>query len=292
MSSNNAPLCRTLLKLSPLLVPFVVLFLGGLGLAVMQSLGFWLPFPHEGGLLSAYGELLNPYLLKSMGLSLYVALISSLVSVAIGSVLAYAVWRLPEHLERAAVVYKVPLILPHIAVGFIVLVFWSKSGLFSSLAYHAGLLEKPAQFPSVLYGGYGLGMILAYVYKEIPFMVILGYAVLKRMDPQLVATARMLGAGEVYTFFRVVLPHMTRTMNMAFIILFLYAFGAFDIPFLLGESSPGMLSVEVFNLYFRRDLVNRPTAMAVLVCMFLFSLVFIVLYTKLASRLKHRERKL
>jgi len=289
---SKSSCCRTLMKLSPLLVPFVLLFLGGLTLAVSQSLGFWLPLPYDGGMFDAYTALLDPHLLESVGLSLYVALVSALVSVSVGAMLAYAVWRLPDTLERASVVYKVPLILPHIAVAFIVLVFWTKSGLFSSVAYHLGLLNTPAEFPSVLYGNYGLGMILAYTYKEVPFMVILGYAVLKRVSPRVVVAAKMLGAGEVYTFFHVVLPHMYRVMHVVFIILFLYAFGAFDIPFLLGESSPGMLSVEVFNLYFRRDLANRPVAMAVLVCMFLFSLAFIVLYTKLASSLEQKERKL
>ncbi len=135
-------------------------------------------------------------------------------------------------------------------------------------------------------------MILAYVFKEVPFVIILALAVLRRMDPRLVETARMLGAKPTAVFLRVVLPHMLPALHTAFIILFLYGFGAFDIPFLLGESSPAMLSIETYNLYFRRDLVNRPTAMAILVCMFLFSAVFIVLYTRIAARISGKDRKL
>lgn len=290
--TTNASAARTLLKLSPLLIPFVVLFLGGLTLALGQSLGFWVPVPHEGGMFSAYTELMRPHILAAATHSLWVALISTILSVSMGSIIAYLIWCLPQRLERMSVVYKVPLILPHIAVAFIVLIFWSQSGVIASVGHTLGLVETPGDFPSLLHGGSGAGMILAYAYKEIPFVIILAFAVLKRLDPRLVQTAIMLGAGPVSVFFRVVLPHMRPALNTAAIILFLYAFGAFDIPFLLGESSPGMLSIEAYNLYFRRDLVTRPVAMAILVCMFVFSLTFIVIYTRIAARLSGKDRKL
>ncbi|QGY38920.1 ABC transporter permease subunit [Pseudodesulfovibrio cashew] len=283
---------RTLLKLAPLLLPFAVLFLGGLAMTVAQSLGFLLPVPVDGGPFAAYAALANPHILASAMLSLWVAGASAGLSICLGAVLAYLIWRLPARLERLAVVYKVPLILPHIGVAFIVLVFWSQSGVAASLAHQLGLISAPGQFPSLIHGSLGAGMILAYVYKETPFVVILALALLKRMDPRLIQTALMLGATPAAAFRRVALPHMRPALSTAFIILFLYGFGAFDIPFLLGDSSPGMLSIEAFNLYFRRDLVNRPTAMAILVCMFLFSVGFIVLYTRLAARLNQRERKL
>jgi putative spermidine/putrescine transport system permease protein len=292
MSCASAGAGRTLFKLSPLLLPLIVLFAGGLALAAAQSFGFFLPFPYEGGTLDAYRKLLEPHYLASAGLSFFVALTSAVISVAVGAVVAYLIWRLPDRLEGAAVIYKVPLILPHIAVAFIVLVFWSKSGVISSIGYHLGLVETVSEFPSVLFSGNGFGMILAYIYKEIPFTILLAYAVLKRMNPQQIQTARMLGAGEGRVFTRIVLPHMARTLHTAFIILFLYSFGAFDIPFLLGESSPGMLSIEAYNLYFRRELADRPAAMAILTCMFLFSLGFIWLYTRVAASMKSRERKL
>ena len=66
---------RTLLKFSPLMAPFLLLFVGGLALAVAQSFGLWLPFPYEGGPLDAYRALLRPYLLASIGFSVYVALV-------------------------------------------------------------------------------------------------------------------------------------------------------------------------------------------------------------------------
>ncbi len=283
---------RTLIKLSPLLIPFCVLFLGGMVLAVAQSLGFFAPLEAEGGLFAAYSRLLEPPFLRSFGFSLYVALVSALVSVGLGSVLAYGVWKLPASLQKTATLYKVPLILPHIAVAFMILVFWTKSGVFASLAFHVGLIDSAGEFPSVLYSGNGLGMILAYVYKETPFVILLALAMLKRLDPRLIQTAVMFGASRPRIFISVVLPHLKPVLHTTFIILFLYSFGAFDIPFLLGESSPAMVSIEAYNLYFQRDLSNRPAAMAMLVVMFLFAALFIGIYARVVSRMEMRERKL
>lgn len=296
-TESNGGLCpaglgSTWLRLSPLLLPFAVLFLGGLGLAAAQSLGLLLPFEYHGALLDGYRQALSPHLLASLGLSFAVALVSAGLSVVFGAVGAYAVWKLPEKLRRRAVVYKVGLILPHVAVAFIVLILWTRTGFLASVGHQFGLVETPADFPAILFSGNGLGMVLAYVYKETPFVMLLALAVLLRTDPRLAQTARMLGASEAATFRRVILPRLLPALNTAFIILYLYTFGAFDIPFLLGESSPGMLSIEIYNLYFERDLVNRPTAMALLVLMFLFSVAFIALYSRVASKLEQGERKL
>jgi putative spermidine/putrescine transport system permease protein len=291
-SRKHLSLGQALLRLSPLALPCVALFGGGLALAMAQSFGVALPFPHEGGATDAYARLTRPHLAGSILLSLWVALASAGLSVMLGSVLAYAIWRLPSFLQRCSIIYKTPLILPPIAVGFLAIVMLSRSGVLSSIAFHIGLVDTPADFPSILYGGWGLGIILAYVYKETPFVILLCLAALRRLDPGLVQTARMFHAGRITIFRTIILPHLAPVLHTVFIILFLYSFGAFDIPYLVGESSPGMLSVEAFNLYFMRELADRPTAMALLTLMFLFSVVFIVIYTRTASRLGQKERKL
>ena len=74
--------------------------------------------------------------------------------------------------------------------------------------------------------------------------------------------------------------------------MFLYSFGAFDIPYILGESRPGMLSIHVYNIYFKHDLARRPEAMAILTLMFAFAVVFIIAYSKAVGRLENGVRKL
>ncbi len=281
------------LHLLPLALPFGLLFGGGFILALVQSLGYLVPVPVEKGLAPGYGRIFSdPAFWASFGFSFYAALVSAALSAAFGAGIAYFIWKLPQAFRGLALTYKVPLILPHISVAFIILVLWSQSGFFSSLSHSLGLIKTTGDFPPLLYSGNGLGLILAYVYKGTAFAVLLAFAVLTRLDKRLLATATMLGASRLTVFFRVVLPHLYPVLNTTFIILFLYAFGAFDIPFLLSESYPGMLSIKVYNLYFQRDLVNRPQAMAILTLMFIFSTFFIYIYTRVMARLRPMERKL
>lgn len=281
------------LHLLPLLVPFLLLFGGGFVLALAQSLGYLVPVDAGRGWAPGYGRIFSdPAFWASLCFSIYVALASAAISVSAGALIAYAVWRLPQALRGWAITYKITLVLPHISVAFIILILWSQSGFVSSLGHSLGLVKTTADFPALLFSGTGAGLIMAYVYKGTSFAVLLSYAVLTRLDPRLLTTAKMLGGSRSKVFVKIILPHLYPVLNTTFIILFLYSFGAFDIPFLLSESYPGMLSIKVYNLYFQRDLVNRPQALAILVFMFVFSTIFIYLYTRVMARLQAGERKL
>jgi putative spermidine/putrescine transport system permease protein len=282
-----------ILRLSPLILPYLILFCGGVFLTVCQSVGLFTPLPHTGGLLDAYAELMGDHaFFASFGFSLGVASASAFLAVALGTILAYRVWQLPAKLAAAALVYKIPLILPHIAVAFVVMVFWSRSGVFSSVAYQMGLITSMHDFPNLLYSGWGIGMILAYTLKGTPFAMLLVMALLLRFDARQIQTAAMLGASGLRIFFSVVLPRLAPAMHTGFIILFLYSFGAFDIPFILSESRPGMLSIHVYNIYFKHDLARRPEAMAILTIMFGFAVLFIIAYSRIVRRLENGVRKL
>lgn len=281
------------LRLAPLFIPFGLIFLGGLILAAAQSLGWLTPTPSPGGPGAAYIRLASdPWFWSSLGFTLYVALVSALLSVVGGTLVAYAAWRLPRRLLGLALVYKIPLVLPHIAVAFVVLIVWTQSGFMASVAWQLGWIDRPADFPAVLFSGFGLGLIMAYAYKGGAFVVLLVWAALRRLDPRQIEAAGMLGAGRVMILRSVVLPHLRPVLHTTFIILFLYAFGAFDIPFLLSESYPGMLSIMAFDLFFRRDLSHRPEAMAVLTIMFVFAVAFIYLYVRMVAHLESGARKL
>ena len=280
------------IRLIPVLALFTGVFVVGIYSAVRQSLGFVPGAAIQTPTLEHFQTLLtDPWFRRSAGFSLRVATWSTLVSVVAGVPLAYLMWRLPESSRKWGLIYKVPIILPHIAVAFIAMVALTPSGLLASLAYKLRLIASQSEFPNLIYSGSELGIVAAFAFKEVPFVVLMCLGVLPGIPVQMLQTASMLGAGSARIFFRVILPELFPIINTTCIILFLYSFGSFDIPYLLGGSDPGLLPVYVYNLYFHGSLPQRPLAMAALVLVFLFALLFTIVYSRIAARLDDGMRK-
>jgi putative spermidine/putrescine transport system permease protein len=283
---------KILIKLLPLMIPFLCFFVLGIIYTFLQSLGFLVPTGTEGKGFGYFIETItSTWFASSFFYSLWVALVSGIISMVIGTILAYFIWRLPNRFQPISLVYKIPLILPHITVAFISFLFWSQSGIVSSWLNNLGLIKEYTNFPNFLYSGYGWGIILTYIFKEVPFVILMVFTMLRKLDPRQIDTAKMYGAGRFQTFRSIILPFISPVVSTTFIIIFLYSFGAFDVPFIIGESKPAMLSIQAFNNYFQRDLAYRPYSMVILVVMFLFSTIFIGIYTKVVKRIDPRVRK-
>lgn len=293
ISKNKFSKIYFLLKLSTLLIPYIILFCTGVIVTILQSFGLITPLPYNETFFNAYIKIfLDNSFFKSFGFSLWVAAISSFMAVSAGAFLSYRVWGLSKKHQIFSVIYKIPLILPHIAVAFIVIIFWSRSGIISSVLYKSGIIKSMYEFPNILYSGFGLGMIAAYFIKGTPFIMILCLALLAQFDIRQIQTAKMLGASNPKIFFFIIIPRLMPALHTGFIILFLYSFGAFDIPYILGESKPGMLCINVYDIYFKHDLSKRPEAMAILSIIFFFCIIFIFLYSKAVARIQSSVRKL
>lgn len=276
-----------------LLVPFLAVFGCGLVITVLQSFGILMFSYSYEDMFFAYKELLGSrWFYQSALFSLYVAAVAAIIAVAAGTTLAYQLWKLPQRFHSILSIYKIPLILPHIAVGFIAVILLARTGMVSSILHSFGLLDSFEDFPNLLYTSVGIDLISAYVYKETPFVMVMVYGMLCRFDRRRIDTGRMLGASPVRIFWSLVVPYLLPVINTSFIILFVYTFGAFDLPFVLGDGYPGMLAIRVYDYFFQKDLSLRPVAMAMLTMMFLFSLFFIVGYLRLARRMEGGGRKL
>ncbi|TVR57446.1 MAG: ABC transporter permease subunit [Spirochaetaceae bacterium] len=271
---NARAVCREFLHYLPLL-PFVLFIVAGVVYTAVQSFGYRVSVLPGEVYRAGYAEILaSAWFYRSVAYSLFVATISTALSACLGTVLALVLRGLPHKLYPFALVYKVPLILPHVVVGLVVLVGFRHPIVSGRL---------PAAPGSV-------ALITAYVVKSAPFVTLLVYAVLRSFDVRQLETARMLGAGPLRAFVRLVLPVIRTPAATASVIVFLYSFGAFDLPFLLGASRPAMLAIDVHNRYWYRDLSARPAAMAALVVMFVFSVVFVIVYFRLVRRQKHGVR--
>ena len=63
-------------------------------------------------------------------------------------------------------------------------------------------------------------------------------------------------------------------------IVFAFIFGAYEVPALLGASSPQTLPVMAYRSFTDTDLASRPQAMAIAMLIAVVSVVMIALYTR------------
>lgn len=193
-------------------------------------------------------------------ITLRLAFVSSALAVVLGLGAAFLLVR------RGSVfwltVQLCPVIIPHMVAALLIINLLTASGLIPRLLHACGLLANMRDFPTLLNDAHGVGMVLAYVWKGLPFAALVTGNALMRMNPRLVESARLLGAGPWRAAWEVTLP-LLRPVNLsAFLLLFTFAIGAFEIPFLLGPVEPRTLPVLIYEGLTNADLDRRPASLA------------------------------
>ncbi len=280
-----------LFMLAPALIVILVLFAGGLSLGLSQSLGYMPIIGAYGFSLQAYLQLLGrPGFMSSLLLTVFVSVAATLIAVVLAVATALTLRRRFVGKKIVSFLYQFPLTVPHLVIAVGVLLLVSQSGLLARAAYRVGLIGDPAQFPALVFDELGIGIIMVYVWKEVPFVGLVALAVLQSLGGDYEEQARTLGASSWQTFRHVLLPLIIPGILPASIIIFAYVFGSFEVPFLLGKSYPALLSVLSYRLYVDVDLDARPQAMAMSILIALFVLVLVLLYRRLSRSVVRRVR--
>ena len=173
------------LRLAPALALVAVLFGASMVYGLAQSLGL-MDVIGQGTLsLDAYRRILlgegvtGHEFWISLGFTLWISVASTLISAA--GALALAVWLTERRTARRqldTLALNWNLAFPHLVWAVALLLFLSQSGLLSRWAATLGLIQTPADFPVLVLDRWGLGIILHYVTKEIPFLALIVLAVL------------------------------------------------------------------------------------------------------------------
>lgn len=215
----------------------------------------------------AWAALATPPLVATLWFTLGYSLASALGAVALGTALALALMPRGEGSSPARA-SRVWLALPPVTAGFlVVLVFGATGFLAALLAPFTG--GQPLASP--VRSSTGAGIVVAAVLKESAFVVLWVRGSLDRLDPRLVPTARMLGAGPWQVFREILAPVVVPSAAVAGLIVFLYALGAWELPFLLGPSDPQALSLFVLDARDHGEPFDRAVAAAALTLLALVS---------------------
>ena len=285
LSEKAARRLTITLLLTPAILVILLLFMGGLITGFLRSLGYFPLIGLNDFNFDAYTNIFTDNgFIRSFILTFHIAFTSTLIA----SVLAVASAMLLRPAFRGKrfvqFIFSLNLTIPHLVGAVGVLYLFSGSGLISRLATGAGLIDTPAGFPAMVNDPLAIGIIIQYVWKEIPFIGVIVLAILLSVGEDYESVARSLGANRWQAFRNVTLPLIMPGVVSASVIVFAFTFGAFEIPWLLGSTFPKALPVLAFESYTDVDLAARPQAMAMAMVIAVMSSLMILAYMNVSRR--------
>lgn len=244
---------RDALLLAPAVVTLLLLFGGAIVGAVRVSL-----VPLGGGAtLDAWRAIAgDPTFVDAVRFTVRTAVLSTALAALVALGLALAVRR------RGAVVRSLlalPVPVPHLLVATVAVVWLAPGGLADRAL--GGLPVPLVRDPA------GLGIVLVYVYKEAPFLLLLVLAALGRGHQECDEAAAALGVTPLQRLRWVTWPAVRSPLVVGSIVVFAFVLGAFEVPLAVGPSYP-LTVAEYARQATQGDLVSGQgtAAAALLLC--------------------------
>lgn len=247
----------------------------GLGYALLYSLGLvgvfadGFTFRHWRYLFEG-GELWY-----SLLLSAWVAF----ASIVAATVFAFSlVLGFRERLEKGPLsrMIYLPLTLPAVGVAFFSFQLLSASGWLARLSYQVGWVDGPADFPDFVNDEWGMGIIFAHTFMASPFLTLLFLNIYRNEKiGAYINLAKSLGAGPFQIFIRTVLPLIWWKALPTLLLYFVFVLSSYEVPLLLGQQHPQMISVLAISKLQRFNLLDIPQAYAVSVFYAFLILIFL-----------------
>lgn len=223
----------------------------------------WSSLTHQGDFtLQVYEELFQKSSFwASLLYSIKITIIATSISLVIGLLITRAFFPLINKTSGKISVW-LPMIFPHFVWGYIILLLFEQSGLFSNIAYQLGFIETRDAFPILTNDKSGIGMILTYVGKEVPFVVLMLLPIYVQQNHHYQDLVKTLGGTGWARFKDAEWPWVYPVLVESGIILFAFILSAYEVPFLLGSTFPEMISILTYDWFYSGDWSERPLAFA------------------------------
>ena len=163
----------------------------------------------------------------------------AIVAIAIAGYLT-----LGEHPRAVAILrwlYRWPLFIPFVVTGQIMRTFLAKNGMLNHVLIGSGLIE-PISAQSMLDWR---GIVVAFVWKQAPFVTLLLAGAMAALERQHIEAARNLGAPRWRVLVDIVLPQVRGTLLVGLVLSFVAMLSVLSVPLMINPNSPTMITVDV-----------------------------------------------
>jgi len=137
--------------------------------------------------------------------------------------------------------YRWPLFIPFVVAGQVMRTFLAKNGMLNHVLIGSGLIE-PLSAQSLLDWR---GIVVAFVWKQAPFVTLLLAGAMASLEPQHVEAARNLGAPRWRVLYDIVLPQVRGTLLVGLVLSFVTMLSVLSVPLMINPNSPTMVTVDV-----------------------------------------------
>jgi len=216
----------------------------------------------------------------NLGFSIYLAFVATTIATIGGILIAYCFVISNNRIIKIIVkkVLQTGLIIPYLYVVLLALLMLNQSGFYSRLMLNLGFISEMSQFPELIFDEMGFGIIWVYVFKGIPFISIFVLTVMAKISETYENVAKTMGAGQLTILREIYLPLCAGPIIWSSSILFAYALGSFEVPYLLGSISPASLSSNLYSLFISPDISRIPETMALNMILIFLGMVVVGLY--------------
>jgi len=166
-------------------------------------------------------------------------LLIALVAIAIAGYLTLG--ENPRAVALLRWLYRWPLFIPFVVAGQIMRTFLAKNGMLNHVLIGSGLIE-PISAQSVLDWR---GIVIAFVWKQAPFVTLLLAGAMAALERQHIEAARNLGAPRWRVLLDIVLPQARGTLLVGLVLSFVTMLSVLSVPLMINPNSPTMITVDV-----------------------------------------------
>jgi sulfate transport system permease protein len=221
-----------------------------------------------------------PRVLASLRLTFGAALIAALLNTFFGLLIAWVLTRYQFFGHRLIdALIDLPFALPTAVAGIALTAVYAPNGVFGAPLLHAGI--KIAFAPA--------GVVVALVFIGLPFVVRTVQPVLAEADLELEEAARLLGAGRLQIFWRIILPTVLPALMTGFTLAFARAIGEYGSVVFIAGNIPMVSEITPLVIITKLEQYDYAGATAVAVVMLLISFLLLLVINLLQGVMRRRN---
>lgn len=209
------------------IVPFVlfmgVFYIYGIYYGAMNSFGYYSPTGKSFFTWDNYIKVFNDLgFIKSIIFTIKISLIASLSALFLSILILYLIYINMKHKYFYPKIIKkileAPLLVPYLIGAYAILISFMQNGILNKILVYTGFLSTLDKFPVLTNDRLGTGIIITYVWKSVPFILITCTPQIERIVNKWEPLAKVYKLSDIKFYQKIVLPIIYPTLLGSFFI--------------------------------------------------------------------------